>query len=31
LQYISWKQGDGTNLQANAMRDAQELFQLTVN
>ena len=31
LQYIAWKQGDGTNLQANAMRDAQELFQLTVN
>jgi hypothetical protein len=31
LQYISWKQGDGTNLQMNAMKDAQELFQLTVN
>ncbi len=31
LQYIAWKQGDGTNLQMNAMKDAQELFQITVN
>lgn len=31
LQYIAWKQGDGTNLQMNAQKDAQELFQLTVN
>jgi hypothetical protein len=31
LQYIAWKQGDGTNLQVNAQRDAQELFQLATN
>ncbi|MFO0190271.1 MAG: hypothetical protein ACK54F_03370 [Planctomycetia bacterium] len=31
LQYIAWKQGDGTNLQMNAQKDAAELFQLTTN
>lgn len=31
LQYISWKQGDQTNLQMNAQKDAQELFSLTTN
>lgn len=31
LQYIAWKQGDGTNLQMNAQKDAMELFQMTTN